>query len=264
MRFIVVLLLLVSTASFAQKKKKDKDKEPAQPPAAATQQPAVQETKPAEPQQQAAADSLPTASTILTDHYLRKYSIATRWNDFEIAKDALYDIITENPGNDSIIFTLAYFYYEQQKFAPALLISQDLLQREPKNEGYLELAAVSAQSLGVYERALQHFESLYLLNDNIRTLYQIAFLQYNLKRYAECTNSINIILGRPAASTEKVVFNDAKGQQKEYLLKVAIINLKGLVALDQNDKVNAKKAFAEALALAPDFFPAKENIEKTK
>ncbi len=263
--FVVVLFLLVTFGAAAQKKKKDKDKEPPttqqQQPQQPTQQPTT--TEPAV-QQTAGSDSVPTASMILTEHFLRKYATAVRWNDVEVAKGALYDIIVENPGNDSLILSLAYQYYEEQRYASALLISQDLLQRQPKNQEYLEIAASAAQQVGAYDKSLQFFESLYLENSNVRTLYQIAFLQFNLKRNAECTNSINILLGKPEATTEKVVFNDAKGTPKEYPMKVSVLNLKGLLALAQNDKVGAQKAFNEALAIAPDFVPVKENLAKAK
>ncbi|HMJ68555.1 MAG TPA: hypothetical protein VK508_06660 [Cyclobacteriaceae bacterium] len=262
MRLIVILLLLITTAGFAQKKKKDKDKEPEPAATGQPQQPAATTTPPQ--QQPTATDSIPTASQILTEHFLRKYSAAARWNDPDIAKDALYDVIIENPGNDSLVYSLAYLYYDQQKFASSFLIAQDLLSMQPKDPAYLEMAGSSAQQLGANDKALQAFESLYLINNNIKTLYQIAFLQYNLKRTAECTTSISILLAKPEAATEKVVFNDAKGVPKEYPLKVSVLNLKGLLALDQNDKAGAKKAFTEALAAAPDFIPAKENMEKTK
>ena len=260
MRFlIVVALLLATTAGFAQKKKKDK--EPAAPPPVEQKQAApVTEPQAA----QVPIDSIPTAGEILTEHYLRKYSAAIRWGDSDAAKEALYDVIIENPGNDSLIYSLAYYYYEQEKFASSYLIATDLLQFKPKEPSYLEMAAVSAQSLGVPDKALVSYETLYLINNNIRTLYQIAFLQYNLKRYAECATNIGILLGRPEVATEKVVFNDAQGKPKEYPLKVSVLNLKGLVALDQNDKAGAKKSFTDALAIAPDFAPAKQNMEKTK
>src|SRR5689334_21891393 len=158
MRFIVVILLLVTTAGFAQKKKKDKEPNPP----AATQQTSPQQTTPAQQpqaqQQPAGNDTIPTASDILTEHYLRKYSVAARWNDMEVAKDALYDVIIENPGNDSLSFTLAYFYYDQGKYASSYLISNDLLARYPKEPHYLEMAASSAQQLGVNDKALGHYE----------------------------------------------------------------------------------------------------------
>jgi tetratricopeptide (TPR) repeat protein len=261
MRFIVVILLLIATAGFAQKRKKDKE-----PPAAAPteQQPAAATPSTQPQQQQPPADTIPTAGDILTDHFLRKYAAATRWSDPDVAKDALYDVIIENPGNDSLIYSLAFYYYDQQKYASSFLIANDLLQRRPKDESYLEMAALSAQQLGANERALQNFESLYLINNDVRTLYQVAFLQYTMKRYAECATSIGILLGKPEVTTEKVAYNDAQGKPKEYAMKVSVLNLKGLLALDQNDKAAAKKSFTDALALAPDFKPAKDNMEKTK
>jgi tetratricopeptide (TPR) repeat protein len=264
MRFIVILMLFLGTTAFAQKKKKDKDKEPAAtPPTTQQQQTPPQQVQPQQ-QQPEAVDTIPSASQILTEHFLRKYSAATRWNDPDVAKSALYDVIIENPGVDSLIYSLAFYYYEDQKYASSLLISQDLLSRQPKNPMYLEMAGSSAQQLGVNEKALQYYESLYMIANNTRTLYQVAFLQYQLKRYAECTTSIDILLGKPEVLTEKVVFEDAKKVPREYPLKVSILNLKGLLALDQNDKAGAKKAFTEALAVAPDFVPAKTNLEKTK
>jgi len=47
-------------------------------------------------------------------------------------------------------------------------------------------------------------------------------------------------------------------------MKVSVLNLKGLLLLDQNDKAGAKKAFTDALAISPDFMLAKANLEKTK
>jgi tetratricopeptide (TPR) repeat protein len=264
MRFIVISMLLISTMAFGQRKKKDKEAAPAT--TTQQQQQPVQQPA-AEPQTQTQpADTVeaPSASMILTEHYLRKYSAASRWNDPDVAKDALYDVIVENPGIDSLIYTLAYYYYENEKFASSLLITQDLLGRDGKNPIYLELAGSSAQQLGVNDRALQFYESLYLINDNIRTLYQIAFLQFNLKRSAECKTSIDILLANPKITTEKAMFQDAKGNEKEYPLKVSVLNLKGLLALDQKDKEGAKKAFNEALAISPDFALAKANLEKTK
>ena len=46
-------------------------------------------------------------------------------------------------------------------------------------------------------------------------------------------------------------------------MKAAALNLKGLVFLDQNSKVEAKAAFNEALAIEPTFTQAKENLVKT-
>ena len=208
-------------------------------------------------------DTVPKLSP-LTQHYAMKYSLALQWGDQEVAKDALYDVIIENQGNDSIIYDLAVYYYQNQKYAPAVLVSQELLKRNPKNIAALEIAAVGCDNLGVPDRALQYYESLFLLQNNPTVLYKMSFLQYRLKRYKESSTSVDILMADKALDSLKVNYNDTNGKQKEYPMKVALLNLKGLIAQEQGDKVNAKKFYDEALSLAPDFALAKENVAKLK
>ncbi len=181
-----------------------------------------------------------------------------------MAKDALYDLIIENPGNDSIIFDLAVYYFQNQKSASAVLVANELLKRNPKNAGALEVAAGGYEALGVLDKSIQSYESLYLLTDNITALYKMAFLQYQMKRFKESAASAEILLARKDLDSVKASYNDSKGKAKEFQVKVAVVNLKGMLALDQGDKINAKKYFQEALAIAPDFALAKENLAKIK
>jgi tetratricopeptide (TPR) repeat protein len=209
-------------------------------------------------------DTLPKVS-VLTQHFARKYATALQWNDYEVAKDALYDLIIENPGNDSLIFDLAVYYYQNQKSPSAILVSNELLARNPKNIGALEIAAGGYETLGVLDKSLQNYESLFLLtNNNIGTLYKMAFLQYRLKRYKESGASADIILAHKDVESLKASYTAADNKQKEYPIKVAVINLKGMLALEQGDKAGAKKMFEQVLAMAPDFALAKENLAKTK
>ncbi len=252
MKKIVIILAfsLSVTALFAQTQKQPVKTDPAK-----TQT----QTKP-QPQQTEKATVSP-----LTEHFYKKYIAALQWNDYDVAKDALYDLIIENPQNDSLIFNLAYFYYENQKPASSVLVSQQLLARNPKNIGALEMSALGYETMGVQDRALQNFESLYLLTNNINTLYKMAFLQFDLKRYAECLTSIEILLANKDVDTTKVVFNDAANKQKEYAMRVSVLNLKGLAVQEHlGDKEAAKKLFGEALTIAPDFVMAKENLAKIK
>jgi len=244
------LILLFSVCFFFGHAQKDKS----------TQKPA-----PTQPQQQVQAPTQqqPQVSGI-TQHYLRKYSLAAQWNDFEVAKDALYDLIIENPANDSLLITLAYYYYENRQYASTLLISQELISRNPKDMNTLEMAAVSAEGLGVRDKALQYYETLYLQGNNVGTLYKVAFLQYDLKRFKESSANADILLSKPDIATQKVYFNDAENKPKEFIMKVAVLNLKGMLLQEEGDKVGAKKQFEQALALGPDFIPAKENLAKLK
>ena len=76
--------------------------------------------------------------------------------------------------------------------------------------------------------------------------------------------NVDILLTKQDMETMKVSFNDAQNKPKEYPMKVALLNLKGLLKQQLGDNVAAKKLFAEAVAIAPDFAPAKENLVKIK
>jgi|GEM_PF-182860 tetratricopeptide (TPR) repeat protein len=256
--YLLIAFVTVSTLSFGQRKKKGEEQRKMDPePAAATT------TAPAPKVEPVKKDTLPKINP-LTQHFARKYAAALQWNDYEVAKDALYDLIIENPGNDSIIFDLAVYYFQNQKSASAVLVANELLKRNPKNAGALEVAAGGYEALGVLDKSIQSYESLYLLTDNITALYKMAFLQYQMKRFKESANSAEILLARKDLDSVKASYNDSKGKAKEFPVKVAVVNLKGMLALDQGDKINAKKYFQEALAIAPDFALAKENLAKIK
>ena len=200
----------------------------------------------------------------LTEHFARKNQLANRWNDADVARDALYDLIAEYPGNDSLIYVLALDYYNNQKYIPSVLVAQDLLARNPKNVEVLQLAASGFEALNLSDKALANYESLYLQNNHTGALYKMAVLQYELKKYVESKTNVEILLTKPDIETMTVTLRDSENKQKAFPLKVSILNLKGLLAQQAGDKAGAKKAFEESLALAPDFPLAKQNLAKLK
>ena len=247
------MLVVISLHAFGQAKKQ---------PSRTESKPVVKtEASQTEPQVNLKKEELSSLST----HFYNKYVTALQWNDYDVAKDALYDLIVENPQNDSLIFNLAYYYYENQKHVSAVLVCQQILKTNPKNATALEISAVGYETMGVPDRALQSYESLYLLTNNIGSLYKMAFLQSDLKRFTESLTSIDILLSNKDIETAKVVFNDAENKPKQYAMKVSILNLKGLIQEEHfGDKIAAKKTYQEALAIAPDFGPAKHNLDKLK
>ena len=249
MKYIVLLLALVVglwTGAYAQNKKG-----------------ATPATTKAQDPVKSPAESKPPIN-ILGEHFARKHFVANRWSDDDVAKSALYDLIVEYPNNDSLIFALAKLYYENQKYPSCVMVCNDLLGRNPKNAAILELSGESYENLNINDRALQSYESLFLLTNNNATLYKMASLQNELKRYQETMTNIDILLTKPEVETLKVVFNDAENKPKEYNLKAALFNLKGLVYKVQDDKVNAKKYFEDALKLEPEFLLAKQNLAALK
>jgi len=178
---VLVVLVLCALAGYSQKGK------------SAPVKPA--ETAP--PKEDPAGTSRAVTAQIMVDHYARKYAVAQRWGDYDVAKDALYDLIAEFPGNDSLIFSLAYFYYENQKHASCAVVCSDLLVRNSKNTAALELSAISYENLGIKDKALQSYESLFLITSSNSTLYKMASLQYDLKRYGESLTNSDILLSKP-------------------------------------------------------------------
>jgi hypothetical protein len=88
----------------------------------------------------------------------------------------------------------------------------------------------------------------------------MATLQYQLKRYGECVASLDQIIGNENAAKQNVSIRNSNGTSQSVPMKAAALNVKGIVALDLNQDVNAKEFFNQALQLFPDFVLAKGNL----
>lgn len=189
------------------------------------------------------------------------YQLAIRYNDFQAAKDKLYNLIIRNPEDLRYPELLGSLYFENEMSTSAALVALDILQVNDKSIGSLEIAAFSLEQLGALDRALPHFERLYLLTGDNFSLYKSAFIQYNLKKYQEALNSINM-LSKNTKPEDKIGFPISQTETQEIGMKAAALNLKGMVYLDQGSKAEAKTAFEEAIQLEPNFNLAKENLKK--
>ena len=253
--YLCVAILLLSFATMAQGKKKS-DKNATTPPAATV--PVAKKDSVVAPTQNQEATSG------FFNHFFNKYTVATRFADYDVARDALYDIIVENPGNDSLLLTLGFLYYENQRYTSAALVGQELLNRNPRNPVALELAGTAFEELKILDKALQNFESLYLATNSFAALYKVAFLQFDLKRYKEAQANADIMLTRKEADEMTVSYVTAEKQNKDYPIRISVLNLLGMIAKESGDPSSAKKYYEQALAKAPDFLPAKENLAKLK
>jgi tetratricopeptide (TPR) repeat protein len=263
-KYVVLLMMMVGIVAFGQKKKKTD--QPAKPETNQSTTPAANTPAATPPatNQPAAQNAQAQPANPMVNHFLGKFNVAMRFNDNEVARDALYDLIIQNPSNDSLLLNLAVMYYESQKYPSTILVCQELLARNPKNPTAIELSASSYEGLNLYDKALQHYETLYLQTNAYPTLYKMAFLQFDLKRFKECSATSDILLSKKEAEELKVSYPIADNKTKEFPIKVAILNLKGMVARESGDTVGAKKLFEQVLAIAPDFGQAKENLAKLK
>lgn len=194
-------------------------------------------------------------------HYSNVYERALRYNDFNVAKGALYNLVNLYPANDSLLYSLSILYFQMQQYASAALTSMDVLSLNPNHTGAMEVSAVSFENIGAKEKALESYEKLFLSSNDFQTLYQMAFLQYDLGRLNESLTNVDILLDKKEAADLTVTYTAPNNQEKEYPIKAALYNLKGLILKDQGNTEEARKLFNEALKIAPDFPLAKENLQ---
>lgn len=188
------------------------------------------------------------------------YQMALRYNDINVAKVKLYELMERNPRNVLYPETLASLYFEMEQYSSSALVALDMLERDDKNISALEIAAYSLEQVGALERALPHFESLHLLSGDLFSLYKTSYLQYTLKKYDEAMNSVNMLIKNNKSGEQNLTFPTENNQSQEVSMVAAALNLKGLIYKDQGSNNEAKAAFEEALQKNPDFELAKTNL----
>jgi len=190
------------------------------------------------------------------------YNRALKYSDVNSAINALYNICILEPQNDSILFLLAYTYFDNQKFFSATLTLNDVLLLNPDNLQALEMKALSLEQIGALDKSLEDYESLYLKSNNINFLYKVTMFQYELKRFKEAKTNIDILLSKKESDEVKLYFPAENEQQQEILMRASLHNLKGLIARDEGNVTEAKKQFGIALELEPDFYVARTNLNE--
>ncbi len=202
-------------------------------------------------------------STYLSNEYAKALALfdkSQKYNDAVITKQALYEILILNPNDSSALRSLAELYYNNSQFTSSALVGLDFLQRYPSNMIALEVIALSYENLRLNDKAIEYYEKLWLQSDNSNTLYQIAYLQYSLKRYDESIANLGI-LDTKLKDEDKIALSKSDGSAQEVSFKAAVFNLKGLIAVEQGKNEEAKTNFSNALKLNPDFEIAKKSLD---
>ena len=190
----------------------------------------------------------------------RFYKSALKNYDLQAATVALYTMQALKPERTDLNDSLALLYFAGERYAQAYLIGEGIVKADPKRTDMLELVAVCKQNLGLIKESLSDYEKLYTEEKSVYYLYQIATLQYQLKRYGECVASLDQIIGNPEAEKQKVNIRMQGGSQ-DVMMKAAALNVKGICAMELNQEEAAKDNFNKAIQLAPDFALAKGNLD---
>lgn len=186
---------------------------------------------------------------------------AVKYTDFPVARAALYNIIALNPGDSAYVDSLFFFYASTRAFPQAVFLGNELIAKNPEDTTVRELLAISKHAMGLMKEALEDYEALFAKTSYPDHLYQIASLQYNLKRVEECNRSIARLLEMPGIEKKTVEIQYGQNQAQDVPIKAAAYNILGVLARDVSQNEAAITAFQKALELFPDFELAKGNLE---
>lgn len=181
------------------------------------------------------------------------YNRALSFNDFTVARTALYTMMEIQPNNNSLLDTLALLYFEQRQYVSSAIAAQEAAQKNPNNLMALELAGTSFENVGLNDKALEHYEKLYLKNSDISVLYKISFLQYRLKRFNDALASADIIIKDPKSLELAMVFGKKDKTTQQVKMIAAAYRVKGLIAYEQKKTDQSIQFFKKALEYSPDF-----------
>lgn len=190
--------------------------------------------------------------------------MALKYNDALVAKNALYKMIALRPDRKDLVDSLAYLYYQMGSYTECILVTRELLEKNPDNIGLLEIKAVSEQNIGLTKLALEDYEILYPKTKSIYHLYQIAGLQYDLKRFGECNLSIQALLKDEKLKESKIQIFLGQGQSQEVKMEAGVYNMQGMILLNLNKEEEANSKFNKALELEPEFVLPKNNLQAMK
>ncbi len=181
------------------------------------------------------------------------YNTANIFNDHLVARMALYNLLAENPGNVALYDSLALSYLQYNENASAALAAQQALRIDPNDLFAGEIAATSLEKLGAKDRALSYYEKIYLNNQDINILYKVAFLQFELQRYAEANTSLDIIIENPGSKESFIVFPTTDRQGQDVPLDVSAHRIKAMIEEFKGNTEVAKTMYLEVLEMFPGF-----------
>ncbi|NNF02186.1 MAG: hypothetical protein HKN22_05840 [Bacteroidia bacterium] len=195
-----------------------------------------------------------------SEHLMKTYNMALEFGDYEVAKNALFHLVVQNPNKYTYLDSLARIYYAMGAYPQALLCAEKNMEKGGSSEDMMEIKAASQRSLNMLKESLATYETLHSTTNNVYHAYQIAVLQYNLKRLGECIGTIGLITADPKAAEAEITINYGQGQGQMVPMLAALENLKGVINMDLNVKDQAKSNFEEALKIFPEFELAKNNL----
>ena len=200
-----------------------------------------------------------TLKSIELANHKKVVANSLQYNDLQTAINSMHHIIALEGATSTYKDSLAMAYYTMGNYVSSHLLAKELLQTKPKDTGLLEINAISLQNLNATKEAITAYDQLFALTQNMAHGYQLAMLQYGIKRLAEAEATVNQALNCKAIENAYIQFAKDKTQAQNVPLKAAAHNLQGLIAFELKNYEQAKAAFDKALEITPKFTTATQN-----
>ena len=179
--------------------------------------------------------------------------------DLETAQTAIYHIIKLEGEQSTYLDTLAYVFFNQKKYLPALRVANKILNKEEKMP-ILQIKAVSLENLQAIKEAIDTYDKIYKLKEDVVVAYKLAELQEQLKRSAEAFETLKGAENLKFPEKSYLYFpGKEKNSTQKVPLKAAFYNLMARTSYDLHNYDTAIKYYDEALKIYPDFYVAKQN-----
>jgi tetratricopeptide (TPR) repeat protein len=193
--------------------------------------------------------------------YARMFRNGMRYGDYRLAITALHGLYAIHPDKINYLDSLCLLYGQTQNYSQCLFTGRDVLKYSPDNIPVISAIAVAEQQLGMYKEALEMFQREYSKTSSLYANYQIAVLQYALKKYGEAQATLDRLILNPDANKDKISFAIGNNSSQLVLYKAAAENLMGIIYQDLKDFEKAKASFKKALEIQPDFALAQNNLD---
>ena len=187
--------------------------------------------------------------------------MAKRVGDPAVVKQGFYRIVAIEGENSTYKDSLAYVYFSARQYGPSFLMADEVIKRDPDHLEMLEIKAASLESLGAIDKSAEAYDQLFARSNNNFHGYNLAKLQFSLKKYEEAYKTIQEVEKLNDTGKYKITFSINANHVQQVELLAAIPYLKGLIEEELQKKPEAKVSYEKALKIQPDFVFAKERLE---
>lgn len=188
------------------------------------------------------------------------YKKAMQYGDFTVARTAVLELMVKYPEKAEWKDTLVNIYGMMGMYDQAIMVGEDILKTKSTDTNTLKIVAVSYENLGLLNKAIEYYEKVLALENNVIMRYKLAVCQYGLKRNAESMANVDRIISDKNVSNIMITINYESSSQ-EVPVVAAALNVGGIILIDEKKPEDAKLYFESALKIEPNFVLAQNNLQ---